>query len=55
MGQRRSPASAVPGFAFVEAYTPQGQLRWAQRAGGSGSDAGSHIGLDASGEVRVLG
>ncbi len=39
----------------VAAYTPQGQTRWTQQAGGPGSDAGSHIGLDASGEVRVLG
>lgn len=39
----------------VAGYTSQGQLRWAQRAGGSGADAGSHIGLHANGEVQVLG
>ena len=39
----------------VAAYTSQGQLRWAQRAGGPGSDAGGSIGLDAGNDVRLLG
>lgn len=39
----------------VAAYTPQGQIRWVQRAGGTGLDVGSFIGIAANGEVHVLG
>jgi hypothetical protein len=39
----------------VVAYTPQGQLRWTQQAGGPGADTGSYLGLDATGQVYVHG
>jgi hypothetical protein len=40
---------------LTAAYTPQGQVRWVQQAGGSGSDSGSFIGCDAQGTVYVRG
>ena len=39
----------------VAAYTAQGQVRWVQQAGGSGSEEGYHLGLDARGDIYVLG
>ncbi|UOG74570.1 T9SS type A sorting domain-containing protein [Hymenobacter tibetensis] len=40
---------------MVAAYTPQGQLRWAQQASGPGADTGTYLGIDATGEVYVHG
>ncbi|TGE18946.1 T9SS type A sorting domain-containing protein [Hymenobacter elongatus] len=39
----------------VASYTPQGQVRWAQSAGGSGVESGYGLGLDAQGSVYVYG
>ncbi|PJJ60940.1 T9SS type A sorting domain-containing protein [Hymenobacter chitinivorans] len=39
----------------VASYSPQGQLRWVQRAGGPGNDGGYFLGLDARTDVHVLG
>ena len=39
----------------VAAYTPQGQLRWTQQAGGTGADLGGFIGLSTSGELLIRG
>ncbi|WP_169515165.1 SBBP repeat-containing protein [Hymenobacter norwichensis] len=41
--------------AVVATYTPQGQLRWGQTAGGPGTDSGFSLGLDAVGNVYALG
>ncbi|OGX84554.1 SBBP repeat-containing protein [Hymenobacter glacialis] len=40
---------------LVVAYTPGGQVRWAQQAGGPGSDVGDVLGLDAQGDLYVTG
>ncbi|MBF9221467.1 T9SS type A sorting domain-containing protein [Hymenobacter ruricola] len=39
----------------VVAFSPQGQVRWAQQAQGSGSSSGRYIGLDAGGNLYLLG
>ena len=39
----------------VAAYTPQGQVRWVQQAGGSGMNLATQLGLDAAGDLYVLG
>ena len=39
----------------VVTYSSQGQLRWAQQAGGAGLDTGERAGFDSSGVLRVLG
>ncbi|MCB2408788.1 T9SS type A sorting domain-containing protein [Hymenobacter lucidus] len=39
----------------VAAYSPQGQVRWVQQAGGNLSDVGFHLGFDALGQGYVLG
>jgi hypothetical protein len=39
----------------VAAYTPQGQLRWTQQAGGPGFDSPSHLGVSANNDLHVLG
>ena len=39
----------------VAAYTPQGQVRWVQQAGGSGVNVATQLGLDAAGDFYVLG
>ncbi|GAB3835801.1 SBBP repeat-containing protein [Hymenobacter jeollabukensis] len=41
--------------ALVAAYSPQGQLRWLQQAGGPDTDVTSNLGFDASGRLLVLG
>ncbi|MET4076176.1 SBBP repeat-containing protein [Hymenobacter sp. UYCo722] len=41
--------------ALVVAYTPGGQVRWAQQAGGGGSDVGDVLGQDARGDLYVMG
>lgn len=40
---------------FLTSYTPTGQLRWVQQAGGPANESGNYIGLNASGDVFVLG
>ncbi|RSK46262.1 T9SS type A sorting domain-containing protein [Hymenobacter perfusus] len=39
----------------VASYTPQGQVRWVQQAGGPEVDYGLHVGLDALGNTFVVG
>lgn len=39
----------------VAAYTAQGQVRWAQRAGDTGPDFPYYMGIDASGDTYVVG
>ena len=39
----------------VAAYTSQGQVRWVQQAGGSGVNVATQLGLDAAGDLYVLG
>ncbi|MCC3156830.1 T9SS type A sorting domain-containing protein [Hymenobacter sp. 15J16-1T3B] len=41
--------------ATVAAYTPQGQLRWVQQAGGTGFDVAYDLGFDGAGYLRVVG
>ncbi|QIX63162.1 T9SS type A sorting domain-containing protein [Hymenobacter sp. BT18] len=41
--------------ALVAAYTPQGQVRWTQQAGGTGFDNARQLGFDANGILHVLG
>jgi hypothetical protein len=40
---------------LVAAYTPLGQVRWAQTAGGPGFDSASSLGLDTRGDIYLLG
>ena len=40
---------------FVARYNPAGQLAWATTFGGPGADAGNSLGLDASGNLYVVG
>ncbi|OUJ67778.1 hypothetical protein BXP70_28520 [Hymenobacter crusticola] len=47
--------SAGSSDVLVAAYTPEGQVRWVQQAGGAGYDAGSCLGLSAQGDIHVLG
>lgn len=47
--------SAGNGDIAVAAYSPQGQLRWVQRAGGPNTDRGNYIGVDAAGTIYVMG
>ncbi|GAB2470245.1 hypothetical protein GCM10011375_40910 [Hymenobacter qilianensis] len=37
------------------AYTPQGQVRWVQQAGGPGLDYGLHLGFDARDNAYLVG
>ena len=46
---------AGPRDISVAAYTPQGQVRWVQQAGGPGFDVATQLGVDAGGNVHVLG
>jgi hypothetical protein len=39
----------------VAAYTPQGQVRWVQQAGGPGAEYSSLIGMDGRGDVHIAG
>jgi hypothetical protein len=39
----------------VVAYTAQGQVRWAQQAGGTANDSGYGIGLDSRGDIYLSG
>ena len=47
--------STGPRDVAVAAYTPQGQVRWVQQAGGPGFDVANHLGCDAAGDFHVLG
>ncbi|UOQ71419.1 T9SS type A sorting domain-containing protein [Hymenobacter cellulosilyticus] len=38
----------------VASYTPQGQVRWVQQAGGPADESGIYLGLSASGDVFVF-
>ncbi|MDF7810912.1 T9SS type A sorting domain-containing protein [Hymenobacter sp. YC55] len=40
---------------LVASYTPQGQVRWVQSAGGPGADMGYTVELDAGGNVYATG
>ncbi|SES81353.1 hypothetical protein [Hymenobacter actinosclerus] len=40
---------------LVAAYSPEGQVRWTQQAGGPGPDYGTGLGLGPNGAVQVLG
>ncbi|MBG8553679.1 T9SS type A sorting domain-containing protein [Hymenobacter guriensis] len=40
---------------LVAAYSPQGQLRWVQQAGGPGQDWGMRVSASAQGRLRVFG
>ena len=48
-------AAAGPRDVAVAAYTPQGQVRWVQQAGGPGFDAAYAVRCGATGDVFVLG
>jgi hypothetical protein len=40
---------------FLAKYDQNGLLQWARRAGGAGADAGSHVAVDAAGNVCITG
>ncbi|MBT9392778.1 SBBP repeat-containing protein [Hymenobacter sp. NST-14] len=40
---------------LVAAYSPQGQFRWVQQAGGPGNDNGYYLGAAANGDLFVTG
>ncbi|UOG74736.1 T9SS type A sorting domain-containing protein [Hymenobacter tibetensis] len=40
---------------FITCYSTQGDLRWAQQAGGTNPDTGSGVGVDVIGQVYVTG
>ena len=40
---------------LVAAYSPTGQVRWAQQAGGPGNDYGSYLGLGLNGSLNLVG
>jgi len=48
-------ATSTNGDLAVASYTPQGQFRWATQTHSSISCGGLNIGVDASGDVHVLG
>ncbi|MCC3156829.1 hypothetical protein LJ737_06255 [Hymenobacter sp. 15J16-1T3B] len=50
-----SVSSAGDSDAVVAAYSPQGQLGWVQRAGGSAADDAFYAGVDAQGRAHVYG
>ena len=47
--------SSGSGDVFVARYRPDGTLDWAQRAGGTSSDDGNGVAVDASGAATVTG
>lgn len=40
---------------LLTAYSPQGQVRWVQQAGGPGNDSGHQLGFAANGDALVFG
>ncbi|MCC3156832.1 hypothetical protein LJ737_06270 [Hymenobacter sp. 15J16-1T3B] len=40
---------------LLAAYTPQGQVRWVQQAGGPGTDSGHQLSFAANGDALVFG
>jgi hypothetical protein len=40
---------------LVAAFTPQGQLRWKQQAGGAGSDSPNHLNVRGNGDLHLMG
>ena len=49
------PTSAGDNDVFIAKYDPSGALLWAKRAGGTGSDSGSEVAVDGSGNIYVTG